>query len=252
MEDEMYYHVIASIIDNPKRLWWNKTKEDLTNEILVPFVNKQVKFVNKGGRKILFNFNSISYLRIIETNTRLYKRSKSIPIEFENDQFINEHDVTEKFLNEIRGISFVPSSSILQHLFTVPINQVFVIMQYNNSVVDSAYREVIKPVIEAHGLVSYQVSEVQDGGNISEQIIQNIAKSKIIIAELTGERPNCYYEAGFAQALGKEMIFCIHENHTVHFDLATYRFIVWNTESDLRRKLTERISAILDRQNQEQ
>jgi len=43
---------------------------------------------------------------------------------------------------------------------------------------------------------------------------------QLILDDLSGERPNCYYEAGFAQALGEEIIFAAQQKYTIHFDLA--------------------------------
>ena len=89
-----------------------------------------------------------------------------------------------------------------------------------------------------------RVDSIQDSGNISQQILNNIAESRLVLAELSGERPNCYYEAGFAHALGKELILCIREGDDIHFDLAGYRFIVWDTEAAFRRKLKARLESL--------
>jgi hypothetical protein len=61
------------------------------------------------------------------------------------------------------------------------------------------------------------------------------------LADLSGERPNCYYECGFAHALGKEIILTVAAKEPVHFDMAGYRFLVWETEAELRRRLKERL-----------
>jgi len=89
---------------------------------------------------------------------------------------------------------------------------------------------------------------LSSSGNITTQILESISTSKIILVELSGERPNCYYEAGYAHALGKEIIFCIKTNETIHFDLASYRFIQWNTEAKLRQMLRERLISISERE----
>lgn len=64
-----------------------------------------------------------------------------------------------------------------------------------------------------------------------------------MLAELSGERPNCYYEAGYAHAMGKELIFSIHSESKIHFDLSSYRFIRWKTEADFRKQLLERLES---------
>jgi nucleoside 2-deoxyribosyltransferase len=118
-------------------------------------------------------------------------------------------------------------------------------MKFGDEELDSAYDGVIEPIISDNGLTAIRVDKIRDSGKINDQILENIAKSKFIISDLTGERPNCYYETGFAHALGKELILTIKEKEKIHFDLAGYRFIIWKTESDLRKKLKEQIISIL-------
>lgn len=79
---------------------------------------------------------------------------------------------------------------------------------------------------------------------ITNQIIEHIAESELILADLTGARPNCYYETGVAYALGKELILTIKKGERAHFDLSVYRFIEWKTEHELRLKLREGFNSV--------
>jgi hypothetical protein len=76
-------------------------------------------------------------------------------------------------------------------------------------------------------------------------MLVSIAESAIVYADLSGERPNCYYETGFAHALGKNLILAINSSYSRHFDISGYRFITWDTEHDLREKLTSRLEAMV-------
>jgi nucleoside 2-deoxyribosyltransferase len=123
-------------------------------------------------------------------------------------------------------------------------------MKFGDRHLDSAYVGVIKPLGEKFHYTVVRVDEIQDSGNISSRILENIARSQIVFADLSGSRPNCYYECGYAQALGKEIILSIRKRETVHFDLASYRFIQWETESELRRKFAERLDAIASKEEE--
>jgi nucleoside 2-deoxyribosyltransferase len=119
-------------------------------------------------------------------------------------------------------------------------------MKFGDKILDSAYEGVIEPLLaNEFNLKSIRVDKLPNSGKITDQIIDMIATSKYILADLTGERPNTYYETGFAHALGKEVILTIHEGETIHFDLAGNRFIIWETESDLRNKLRDRFSNLV-------
>ena len=188
---------------------------------------------------------SVSLVTVYKTEVALTRPpDKGIPQEF-TTTFVNGHDCTAEVLQEVRGNSTVsPTQSILQLAFAAPKQQAFVVMQFGDKTLDSAYTGVIKRVIESHGLKSVRIDEIQDAGKITDQVLQNIATSKYIIADLSGERPNCYYETGFAHALGRQLILTVRKPGVVHFDLAGYRFIQWETEAELREGLNKRLDGL--------
>lgn len=236
----MWYHAITDFGEDT-RYWWNRTREDLVNELVLPLVGKQIRAVSRRGKKALFNFGTISYMTIIRSKSKLKRpASGKVPPELKNKRFVQENDATKEFLDELKILSASPESrSLLQQSIIKPLKQIFVIMKFGDSILDSAYQGVIKAVGEEFKFQVLRVDEILDAGQIAHQVLENISKSEIILAELSGERPNCYYEAGFAHALGKTMIFCIRQGEKIHFDLTGYRFIQWSTEQDLRQKLRE-------------
>lgn len=119
-------------------------------------------------------------------------------------------------------------------------------MKFGDDVLDSAFEGCYKQVAKEFELKCVRIDEIQDSGNISDQILNQIAESKYIVADLSGSRPNCYYECGFAHALGKDLILTAHIDEDIHFDLSGYRFIRWKTETDLREKLRQRLKALED------
>ena len=155
---------------------------------------------------------------------------------------IIEHKVVD-----FRGVSFDVGFNQLSARISKT-RQVFVVMKFGDKTLDSAYRGAIKPVIEEFKYSPLRIDEIEDAGSITDQILDQLARSEIVLADLTGERPNCYYEAGFAHALEKEMIFTILKSSRPHFDLAAYRFIQWETEDELRTQLRQRFAAIQKRQ----
>lgn len=240
----MYYHAITDFGEK-KRYWWNRTRENLVSDLLIPLCNKQVLPVSRRNSKSLFNFGSVSYITILKTNDKLTRPGNGkVPLELLEVKFVDENNATPEFINEVKAIiSSTPSSSIFERALKTPLKQIFIIMKFGDPLLDSSYEGVIKPIGKEFGFDVLRVDEIPNSGNISQQILENISNSELILAELSGERPNCYYEAGFAHALGKEMIFSIKEGDDIHFDLAGYRFITWSTEAEFRRKLRERLES---------
>lgn len=102
----------------------------------------------------------------------------------------------------------------------------------------------MKDVIKNFDLDCIRIDEIESADSITDQILSFINDSKYVLVELTGNRPNCYYEAGYADALGKEIIYVIKKGEDIHFDLKHRKFIIWETESDLRKKLTNRFASL--------
>ena len=124
-----------------------------------------------------------------------------------------------------------------------PRNRVFVIIKCEDPRLDEAFEQVYKPEGLAAGFEEVvRIDEAINSADLLRKVVSEIATSRLVIADLTGERPNCYYEAGFAHALGKPVVFGIHAEDDVHFDLAAFQFIVWNDLESLRAQLRERLT----------
>jgi len=247
-----WYHAVTEFGER-KRYWWNRDRDELISALLVPLLSRQVIATRRRGKKSLFNFGVVSYLTVVKTKTKLRRPKKGKPPrELQDQDFVTKNNATEEFVTDIRLIQSSPfTRSLLQQTLSKPLKQIFVIMKFGDKHLDSAYRGVIKPLGNKFGYRVLRVDEIQDGGNISAQVLENIARSQIVFAELSGERPNCYYECGCAHALGKEIIFAIRKEEAIHFDLVSYRFIQWDTEEDLRKKVQERLDAIVSREEEE-
>ena len=239
----MHYHAKLNY-SGKNHYWWNYTKDEMIKELLIPFINGHVVVVNSDNCRRILNMKNVTLLTIYKTEDKLSKPNTNIPNEFKDSDF-EKNVCTDEIINEVKTEqSVVSSRSFLQKAFAKPENQVFVIMKFNDKILDSAYEGVIKPIIQENGCRAIRVDEIQNSGQITDQILDNIASSKFILSELSGERPNCYYETGFAQALGKELILTIRKSEKLHFDLAGYRVIEWETESELRSKLKSRFESL--------
>lgn len=76
---------------------------------------------------------------------------------------------------------------------------------------------------------------------ILTKIVENIKKAEIIVADLSYERPNCYFELGYAIALGKKLILTARTGTTIHFDVSGYDILYYSDGQDLYMKLKEAI-----------
>ena len=247
----MYYHSFILLPNSGCSVTLNKTKEYVLFKIIKPYINNEITLEKYDdlGSKILFNQSSGVMLSLFKSAEKMDDRLS----QYDGRGFLKKikqisdiQNCTEALINDYRtSRSGIEASSYLQKLFSPVKEQVFVIMKFGDKHLDSAYEGVIKPTIKDFGLKAIRIDEIQNSGVISEQILRHISESKYVIADLSGERPNCYYEAGFAHALGKELILTIRHGDRIHFDLSGHRFFQWETEMDLRHFLKKRFNSLM-------
>ena len=122
----------------------------------------------------------------------------------------------------------------------------FVAMSCNEGLRE-IYENGIKKAIEEAGYQPVFIEREEHNEKICDLIIFEIRSSKFLVADVTKQRQNVYYEAGFAHGLKRNVIWTCHSDEIgdVHFDTRQYNYIVWETAEDLKKKLYNRIKATI-------
>ncbi len=110
-----------------------------------------------------------------------------------------------------------------------------------NPILEDFYSKAIKPTIESLGYVCQRVDEQEFNDSIRARILDNIKKARLIVADVTEARPNCYYELGVAHSLQKDVIHLANSSDDIHFDAKDFNFIIYSRIDDLATKLRKRI-----------
>lgn len=128
----------------------------------------------------------------------------------------------------------------------------FVIQPFDKSVHDKRFRDVLKPAAEAAGLYAYRVDEDPSVSIPIEKIEESIRASAAVLADITQNNPNVWFEVGYAIAAGKEVVFiCSDERESPFpFDVQHRSIIKYETGSvsdfdALKSKLVPRLKAVL-------
>ena len=158
----------------------------------------------------------------------------------------------------IKGISKIEELQKLQ----AHNKNVFVAMSFDKSA--DQIRLAIKNAIDNSNFSSILMDEIIHNHQIVPEMLRLIKESRFMIMDITQPNFGAYYEAGYAQGLGKEVIitckkevfdksdkdFVCNYDQTCrlkkiankpHFDIAQKQILVWNDYPDLTKKLEEYI-----------
>lgn len=110
---------------------------------------------------------------------------------------------------------------------------------------DMVYNNGIVPAVYDSGFMAYRVKEDPTNKGVTDRILAEIRRAQFVVADFTEQRNSVYYEAAFAQGIGREVIWCCRkdESEKVVFDTRHLGHITWEDASDLRAKLTNSIQA---------
>lgn len=81
------------------------------------------------------------------------------------------------------------------------------------------YEIFLKPIIEECGLEAYRSKAMR--GNLVKEIIQNLKNSLVVVADLTDNNPNVFFELGTRQTLRYGTVTIIEDGHNIPFDVST-------------------------------
>jgi hypothetical protein len=119
--------------------------------------------------------------------------------------------------------------------------------------VQDFFDNVVQPVIEGefgYRLVVIDGRQPYDHARIDEEIFAKLHRSSVVLADITGARPNCFLELGYALGRGLPTMVMVQKGANLPFDISTLSGLLWVTTGsaeDRRRAFREHWKAIRNR-----
>ena len=127
-------------------------------------------------------------------------------------------------------------------------NFVFVIMPFSERFF-KIYKDHLEPVVSEMGLKCKKADDLSTSKSILEDIWSNIAKSRLIIADLSTRNPNVFYEIGIAHAIGKNVVLITDEDDEddeVPFDVSHIRFFKYKFTPPGMEEFKDKLKIIIN------
>ena len=118
------------------------------------------------------------------------------------------------------------------------------------------YTELIKPALEAAGLDVFRADEEERAGDIRTDMFQELLIADLVVADLTLDNPNVWYELGVRHALrARGVVLICGGRVTTAFDLYTDRKLRYNIKDGVpdsatmeqeKKSLTDMVKATME------
>ena len=110
----------------------------------------------------------------------------------------------------------------------------FMATKFNNPELDGVINECFRPAVARTGFELRVLTDRQPAGLIDDQLRVAIRTARFVIADLTHRSNGAYWEAGFAEGLGKPVIYTCRNDEWAeggsHFDTNHLVTVIWKPD----------------------
>lgn len=126
----------------------------------------------------------------------------------------------------------------------------FMAMKFGDPTLDGILNTHFRPAVDATGFRLKRLDEQQPAGLIDDHLRVEIKRARFLIADLSHHNNGAYWEAGYAEGLGKAVIYTCEKSafaQGTHFDTNHHLTVIWDPdEPDVAaQKLKDTIRATL-------
>lgn len=215
----MYYHAIAILPGDRRKSLVNKTEQQMLYDIVLPFVSSGIIQAKWGAKTQSYQ---VLDLRVYRT-PKAWDKKSGITLEEYTASVTNYFSRLKKRAEVALGKKT---------------HRVFIVMpiqgeKYGSQEEQRVYAEydkrfeVLEKSLAKYECVAIRIDKEHPLDDLVHRIKEEIRLAKFVIADLTDERPSCYFEVGFAEALRRPTIYVASKQSVtkpgtptkIHFDI---------------------------------
>lgn len=153
-------------------------------------------------------------------------------------------DIIDATIGVLRSLPEKATSEHAQPLMegNIVTNYAFIAMPMDEKIRDlDDVLDAIKQVCQGCGIQAERVDEAPSNERITDRIVESIRRARFVIVDLTHQKPNVYWEAGYAHGIKKTPIYIARKGTKIEFDLKDYPVIFFATCRELKFLLQKRL-----------
>lgn len=154
---------------------------------------------------------------------------------------IKDADLFKVLLINQQGKAIVPTVFSVDSINQQEADMVSVMMPFSAEF-DAVYATLQKATSSV-GLRCMRADDFWEHHAVIQDIVNLIARARIVICDCSDRNPNVFYEAGIAHALGKEVILITQSENDVPFDLRHLRHVRYLNNREGLTSLSEAVES---------
>jgi hypothetical protein len=181
--------------------------------------------------------------KMIVDRLRLLRKQRPISTLTELINSVSDSGLRDQLRTELEATRHVGSSQ--RHAAQIRRNYAFIAMAMDPQ--DPQLDDVLDAIKDGamrSNVVAERIDERATNEPITRRMLKAIEEAEYVVVDLTNPRPNVYYEAGYAQGMGKTPVYVARQGVEIPFDVQDYPVILYPNMRELKNSLAERLESI--------
>jgi hypothetical protein len=117
----------------------------------------------------------------------------------------------------------------------------FIVMPFGHADLESIYDDILKPMVKVCKLKCQRGDDLFGSNIVMDDIRDSIERADIVIADLTRQSANVFYEVGIAHTIGRPVLLIAQSTEDVPFDLRHHRVLLYENSMSGGKKFEKKL-----------